>query len=377
MNATSQVQVPFYSLKSVQEKINNGLLLKIKDVIDRTDYILGKEVIEFENSYAQYSETSFTIGVGNGLDALKICLRSLEIGKGDEVIVPANTYIATILAVMDVGAIPVLIEPDATTYNITAAGIAKAITNKTKAIIPVHLYGQPCQMDEIAKLARQHSLYIIEDNAQAQGARFNNQLTGSFGQINATSFYPSKNLGAMGDAGAITTNDDELADKARVLRNVGSSAKYHHQLAGYNSRLDTLQAVVLGSKLPYLNEWNTERQKIAARYFNNLKSTAGIILPGLIEGAEHVYHLFVIRHTQRDKLQQYLLQEGIQTLIHYPIPPHAQPALAHLGYKKDEFPVTTVLSQACLSLPLFVGITDAQIDFVSEKIISFDKGSSK
>lgn len=340
-------------------------------VIDRTDFILGKEVSDFENEYALYSETKFCVGVANGLDALKICLRCLDIGKGDEVIVPANTYIATILAVLEVGATPIFIEPDNNTYNIIAANIAPAITAKTKAVIPVHLYGQPCDMAGIATLCKQHALYIIEDNAQAQGGRFNNQLTGSFGQINATSFYPSKNLGAMGDAGGITTNDAALADKARVLRNVGSSVKYQHKLTGYNSRLDTLQAVVLSSKLPYLNEWNNERKQIAARYLHNLKDCATIVLPGLIAGAEHVYHLFVIRHQQRDKLQQYLLQHGIQTLIHYPIPPHLQPALAELNYKAGDFPFTEALAQTCLSLPLFVGMTEEQIDFVSEKIISF------
>lgn len=365
------VQVPFFSLQSVQDKINALLFDRMKCVIDKKDFILGKEVSDFENEYAKFSAADFCVGVANGLDALKICLRCLEIAEGDEVIVPANTYIATILAVLEVGAIPVLIEPDVNTYNITSYGIAQAVTGITKAIIPVHLYGQPCDMTGIEKLAKQHGLHIIEDNAQAQGARFNGQLTGSFGQINATSFYPSKNLGAMGDAGAITTNNSKLADKARVLRNVGSIVKYHHLLRGYNSRLDTLQAVVLSCKLPYLNEWNNERKQIAQRYFNNLKSHAAVHLPGLITGAQHVYHLFVIRHQRRDRLQQHLLQHGIQTLIHYPIPPHLQPALAYLGYKKGDFPVTEDLAKTCLSLPLFIGMTDDQVDYVSEKIISF------
>lgn len=369
------MQVPFYSLQSVQAKINTDLLHRLSSVIDRKDFILGKEVSDFENEFAQYCQTQYCIGVANGLDALKICLRSLAIGKGDEVIVPANTYIATVLAVLEVGAIPVLVEPDKHTYNISAENIAPAINAKTKAIIPVHLFGQPCNMDAIGKLAKQHTLYIIEDNAQAQGAGFNKQPAGSFGQINATSFYPSKNLGAMGDAGGITTNDNELAGKARMLRNVGSSVKYHHQLEGYNSRLDTLQAAVLSCKLPYLNEWNTDRKRIAARYLNNLKDEKNIVLPGLIEGAEHVYHLFVIRHKQRDELQQYLSGQHIQTLIHYPIPNHLQLALAHLGYKKGDLPITEELADTSLSLPLFIDITDAQIDYVSDKIISFNKQS--
>jgi len=370
------VQVPFYSLQSVQDKINTSLFERLRSVIDKKDFILGKEVTDFENEFARYCQTQYCVGVANGLDALKICLRCLEIGNGDEVIVPANTYIATVLAVLEAGATPVLVEPDKHTYNISAENIALKITTSTKAIIPVHLFGQPCNMHAIVKSAQQHGVYIIEDNAQAQGARFNKQVTGSFGQINATSFYPSKNLGAMGDAGGITTNDSELADKARMLRNVGSSVKYHHQLEGYNSRLDTLQAAVLISKLPYLNEWNNERKHIATRYCNNLKDEKSLVLPGLIQGAEHVYHLFVIRHKQRDRLQQYLTDHGIQTLIHYPVPNHLQPALAHLGYKKGDLPITEELANTSLSLPLFNGITDAQIDYVSEKIISFSQEST-
>ena len=369
------MQVPFYSLQSVQDKISARLTSGMTAVINQNAFILGKEVADFENEYALFSETKFCVGVGNGLDALKICLRCLNIGTGDEVIVPANTYIASILAVLNVGAKPVLVEPDPNHYNITATGIAAAITNKTKAIMPVHLYGQPCNMSDIMELAQKHSLYVIEDNAQAQGARFYNQLTGSFGQINATSFYPSKNLGAMGDAGGITTNSAELAEKARMLRNVGSSAKYHHQLAGYNSRLDTLQAVVLSCKLPYLHEWNNDRKNIAARYFKNLNNCTQVTLPGLIPGAEHVYHLFVICHQQRNRLQQHLLQQGIQTLIHYPVAPHLQPALQQLGYKEGDFPIAETFSKTCLSLPLFVGMTDTQVDYVSEQIISFDKDS--
>jgi dTDP-4-amino-4,6-dideoxygalactose transaminase len=371
------VQIPFFSLQAVQDRVRETLIPRINNVIDGKEFILGSAVRDFENEYALYSNTQFCVGVANGLDALKICLRCLEIGKSDEVIVPANTYIATILAVLEVGAIPVLVEPDKAVYNINAKGIEPFITSKTKAIMPVHLYGQACDMDGIEKLAQRHKLYVIEDNAQAQGAGFNGRLTGSIGQINATSFYPSKNLGAMGDAGGITTNDNQLAERARLLRNVGSVQKYHHQLTGYNSRLDTLQAAILSCKLPYLNEWNAERKQIAARYAHNLKDCERVILPVLADDAEHVYHLYVIRHAQRDKLQQYLLQQGIQTLIHYPVPPHLQPALANLGYKQGAFPVTEEISRTCLSLPLFIGITNEQIDFVSEKIMSFEKDFSR
>ena len=367
------MQIPFFSLQAVQDKIGPALFQKVQTVIHNKEFILNNDVIVFENEYAAFSNTTYCIGTGNGLDALKICLKCLDIGEGDEVIVPAHTYIATILAVIEVGAKPVLVEPDKDTYNISPASIAAAITANTKAIIPVHLYGQACDMDPIEVLAKKHHLFIVEDNAQAQGGNYKGRATGSMGNINATSFYPTKNLGAMGDAGAIATNSKKLDEKARRLRNVGSVTKYHHDILGYNSRLDTLQAAILSCKLPYLNEWNTERKRIAQRYINNLKNCNPVILPGLIAGADHVYHLFAIRHSKRNALQQYLSQQGIQTLIHYPIPAHLQTALASLGYKQGDFPVTEELSDTCLSLPLFIGMTDAQVDFVSEKIISFDK----
>ena len=367
------MQIPFFSLQAVQDKIGDALFQKVQKVINNKEFILNHDVVAFENEYAAFSNTAYCVGTGNGLDALKICLKCLDIGEGDEVIVPAHTYIATILAVIEVGAKPVLVEPNKDSYNMSPAAVASAITAKTKAIIPVHLYGQACDMDAIEVLAKKHNLFMVEDNAQAHGGNYKGRATGSMGEINATSFYPTKNLGAMGDAGAITTNNKELAEKARRLRNVGSVAKYHHEILGYNSRLDTLQAAILSCKLPYLDEWNAERKRIAQRYINNLKNCNTVVLPGLIAGADHVYHLFVIRHPKRNALQQYLLQQGIQTLIHYPIPVHLQPALESLGYKQGDFTVTEELSDTCLSLPLFIGMTDAQVDFVSEKIISFNK----
>jgi dTDP-4-amino-4,6-dideoxygalactose transaminase len=367
------MQVPFVSLKSTHDKLSKVLLEKYSALVDKGDFILGEEVGAFEREYARFSQTKYCIGVSNGLDALKISLRALGIGSGDEVIVPAHTYIASIFAVLEVGATPILIDPDRETYNITAATISPAITERTRAIMPVHLYGQPCDMDDIQKLASTHSLKTIEDNAQAQGASYKGKKTGSFGHVNATSFYPSKNLGAMGDAGAVTTDDKSLYQIAQALRNVGSKAKYHHELIGYNARLDTLQAGVLNIKLPYLMEWNDQRREVAGRYLKNLKDCASIVLPKTIADAEHVYHLFVIRHREREKLQQYLHQQGIQTLIHYPVATHLQSALRHLGYKTGDLPVTEEIAETCLSLPIFPGLSDEQIDFVSEKIIAFDK----
>lgn len=364
------MQIPFVSLSPLHERLRSDIHQRLDRLIDQSDFILGAEVAAFESDYATYSGTTYCLGISNGLDALKIALRALGIGPGDEVIVPANTYIASLFAIIDTGATPVLAEPDEQTYNITASSIEPVLTSRTKAIMLVHLYGQPCDMTPIIELAKAHGLYMVEDNAQAQGAIYEEKKTGSFGHINGTSFYPSKNLGAMGDAGAITTDDAALYHQAALLRNMGSDKKYHHDLAGYNARLDTIQAAVLRCKLPYLDAWNAERQRIAARYLHNLKD-AGVTLPVTIAEASHVYHLFVIRHEQRDALQSYLSTQDIQTLIHYPIPPHQQPALERFGWLTGQFPITEQISRTCLSLPLFVGMTDQQVDFVSEKIIAF------
>lgn len=366
------MQVPFVSLSPLHERLRSDIHQRLDSLIDQSDFILGSEVGSFESDYAAYSGTTFSLGISNGLDALKIALRALGIGPGDEVIVPANTYIASLFAIIDTGAIPVLAEPDEQTYNITAASVTALTTSRTKAIMPVHLYGQPCDMDPIMALARERALYVVEDNAQGQGATYKGKKTGSFGHINGTSFYPSKNLGAMGDAGAITTDDEGLYRQAALLRNMGSDRKYHHELAGYNARLDTMQAAVLRCKLPHLDTWNEERRRIAARYLLNLKD-AGVTLPATIAKASHVYHLFVIRHERRDALQSYLSAEGIQTLIHYPVAPHLQPALERFGWLAGQFPITEQISRTCLSLPLFVGMTDQQVDFVSEKILAFTK----
>jgi dTDP-4-amino-4,6-dideoxygalactose transaminase len=334
---------------------------------------MGKAVDHFEKEYAIFNHVEHCISVSNGLDALHMALKALDIGTGDEVIVPSNTYIATLLAVSYVGATPVLVEPDINTYNIDPSNIEKAITHKTKAIMPVHLYGQACQMDAIMSIAKKHALYVIEDNAQAHGASFQGKLTGSFGEVNGTSFYPGKNLGALGDGGAVTTNDASLAQKIKLLRNYGSEIKYHNEVIGYNKRLDEMQAAFLSVKLNYLPEWTRQRQQIAQWYTEALKQCGDIILPVTHQDATHVYHLYVIRTQQRDALQTHLTEQGIGTMIHYPIPPHLQPAYASLGYTKGSFPVAEEIADTCLSLPLWPGMTAEEVGIVANNIHAFFK----
>ncbi len=337
-------------------------------------FVLGKEVEQFENDYAAFNQVKHTVGLSNGLDALHLALKACSIGVGDEVIVPSNTYIATVLAVSYVGATPVLVEPNKETYNIDPNRIEAAITSKTKAIIPVHLYGQACEMTAIMALAKKYQLIVIEDNAQSQGASFDGKLTGSWGDLNATSFYPGKNLGALGDAGAVTTNSDDLAQKVRVLRNYGSKKKYYNEFIGHNMRMDELQAALLSVKLLKLNEWTSQRQQIAAWYHDALKDLEGIILPSVSVGATHVFHLYVIRTNKRDELQKYLNDKGIGTLIHYPIPPHLQEAYKDLGHKKGDFPIAEEIANKALSLPLWPGITHEEIVLVSNTISAFING---
>jgi dTDP-4-amino-4,6-dideoxygalactose transaminase len=308
------------------------------------------------------------VGISNGLDALHIALMALGIGKGDEVIVPSNTYIATALAVSYVGATPIFVEPNIETYNIDPALIEKAISPKTKAIMPVHLYGQACEMEAIKAIADKHKLYIIEDNAQSQGASYKGKITGSFGDINGTSFYPGKNLGALGDAGAITTNNIELAQKAMVLRNYGSQKKYYNEVIGHNMRLDECQAAFLSVKLKQLNNWTIQRQEIANWYNGALIGIEQIILPKIAQGATHVYHLYLIRTEKRNELQNYLTENGIGTLIHYPIPPHLQEAYSSLGFKKGDFPIAEKIAETCLSLPMWPGMTKDMVDQIASSI---------
>jgi dTDP-4-amino-4,6-dideoxygalactose transaminase len=365
------MKVPFLSFDGMHQPIKKELIRAFEDVLNSNWFVLGQNTETFESSYAAYNEVGHCVGVSNGLDAIHIALRALNIGEGDEVIVPSNTYIATLLAVSYVGALPVLVEPDLQTYNINPANIEAAITPRTKAIIPVHLYGQVCQMDLIMEIASKHNLYVVEDNAQAHGALLNGKMTGSFGHINATSFYPGKNLGALGDAGAVTTNDEALFAKAKVLRNYGSDKKYHNEVIGYNMRLDELQAALLSVKLPMLPKWITERRAIADEYYEALKNIEGLILPERSTTDGHVYHLFVIRTVRRDALQQWLTENGIGTLIHYPIPAHLQEAYKHLNLKKGDFPIAEEIAETCLSLPLWPGMSSESVMYVSSMIKSF------
>lgn len=364
------MKIPFLSFESANKKIKNEILSTFEEFFDSSWYVLGEKTKQFEQEYANFNQVKHCVGISNGLDALHIALKSLDIGEGDEVIVPSNTYIASALAVSYVGATPVFVEPDIQTYNIDPTKIEAAITSKTKAIMPVHLYGQACEMEAIMTIAKKHHLFVVEDNAQSQGATYNGKLTGSFGDINGTSFYPGKNLGALGDAGAITTNTAELAKKAMVLRNYGSEKKYYNEVIGYNKRLDECQAAFLSIKLKYLNEWTKQRQEIATWYNEALSEIEGLILPKLADNASHVYHLYVVRTKHRDKLQKHLTDNAVGTLIHYPIPPHLQKAYSYLGFKKGDFPIAEEIADTCLSLPMWPGMTRQIVDDITQKLAS-------
>ena len=363
--------IPFLSFDYQDKLYRTQLIAAMTKVLGSKWYIMGKELEAFEQEYAALHEVKHAIGVANGLDALIIALKVLGIKEGDEVIVPSNTYIATWLAVSQLGAIPVPVEPNMQTYNIDPDLIESHITAKTKAILPVHLYGQPCDMIGIMEISNKHGLYVVEDNAQAHLAKWNGKLTGTFGNINATSFYPGKNLGAIGDGGGLTTQDDALAIEAKVFRNYGSEKKYYNKIKGLNSRLDELQAAILRIKLPHLNSLTDSRKAIAQRYAELLTDCPAIILPFVNTKADHVYHLYVIQCERRDKLQQYLSANGVGTMIHYPVPPHLQEAYQSLGYKQGDFPMAEQLAKTCLSLPLFPGMTDEQVTTVADHVKRF------
>lgn len=350
------MKISFLNFAQSHEIIKLEMEAAFQRVYKSNWFILGQELDRFEKDYALLNQTKFAIGVSNGLDALVLAMRSLNIGPGDEVIVPSNTYIATALAVSHVGATPIFVEPRIETYNINPELIINSITKKTKAIIPVHLYGQACEMDSIMTIAKENNLFVIEDNAQAHMSSYSGKLTGSFGDINGTSFYPGKNLGALGDAGAITTNNEVLALRVKSLRNYGSSVKYYNEEIGYNNRLDELQAAFLRVKLNYLEEWTKKRKEIAKWYDELLCEIKDLILPFTHEKADHVYHLYVVRTNKREKLQRQLADMGIQTMIHYPVPPHLQLAYKHLGFKERDFPVAEEIAKTCLSLPIWPGM---------------------
>uniref|UniRef100_UPI004047FC1B DegT/DnrJ/EryC1/StrS family aminotransferase n=1 Tax=Algoriphagus sp. TaxID=1872435 RepID=UPI004047FC1B len=351
--------------------IRSEIMRSFLDVYDANWFVMGKKLEAFEKEYSAFNNTKYSIGVSNGLDALHLALKSLNVTKGDEVIVPSNTYIATVLAISYVGATPIFVEPDAHTYNINPANIEAAITSKTKVIMPVHLYGQACDMDVIMTIAKKYNLFVVEDNAQAHGASFNGKITGSFGIVNGTSFYPGKNLGALGDAGAVTTNDDKIAKKIVMLRNYGSEKKYFNEEIGFNMRLDEVQASFLSVKLKYLNEWTNQRKEIAKHYNESLKNIEDLILPSVHSNSTHVYHLYVIKSKSRDSLQKYLSEKGIGALIHYPIPPHLQNAYSNLGYKKNDFPIAEDLANTMLSLPIWPGMTKNEVSYVCENISNY------
>jgi dTDP-4-amino-4,6-dideoxygalactose transaminase len=346
------MNVPFLELKPGYEELRSEFDAAYHRVMDSGWYLLGNELELFESEFAAYCGTKYCLGVGNGLDALHLILKAYGISGGDEVIVPSNTYIATWLAISYVGATAVPVEPNPETFNIEAEGIEAAITSRTKAVMPVHLYGQPSNMEAIMRIAWKYGLKVIEDNAQAHGATCHGRRTGSLGDAAATSFYPGKNLGAFSDAGAVTTSDEELADRVRALRNYGSRKKYYNEFQGLNSRMDELQAAFLRVKLRKLDEWNGRRCSLAASYLGELDGISELKLPSVPEGLQPVWHIFAIRHPRRDELQASLAKVGVGTLIHYPIPPHLSGAYANSGWKSGDFPVAEEIAQTELSLPM-------------------------
>lgn len=364
------MNVPFVSFKPLEKELDSQLRAAFERVYENSWYIDGNEDKAFETAFAAYCNTDYCVGVGNGLDALMLVLRALEVGTGDEVIVPSNTYIATALAVTYVGATPVFVEPDIRTYNIDPARIEEKITPRTKAIMPVHLYGQPCEMDPIMEIAKKHNLYVIEDCAQAHGATYKGRIIGSFGDAAGFSFYPGKNLGALGDAGATVTSSKELADKVRAMGNYGSDYKYHHIYKGVNSRLDELQAAFLSAKLPLMDKVNENRRATAQRYLDGI-TNPDIILPYVHPDTVPVWHLFAVRTQRRDELAQYLADKGIGTNKHYPIAMHLQDCYADLGIAQGELPIAEEISATELSLPMYYGMTAEEIDYVIEAINQF------
>ncbi len=364
------MSVPFLDLKAAYRELRVRIDSAVHDVLDGGRYILGEELARFEQAYANYVGADHCIGVGSGLDALQLSLRAMHVGSGDEVIVPSNTYIATWLAVTLVGGRPVPVEPDRRTYNLDPERLEAAITPRTRCVIPVHLYGQCADMGAILEVCRARGLPVIEDAAQAHGARYRGTPVGGIGDATAWSFYPTKNLGAMGDGGAITTNDDDLADSVRLLRNYGSRRKYENEIAGVNSRLDDLQAAILRIKLDHLDEWNSRRRRVAVHYLEGLRGT-DLALPVVAPWACPVWHLFVVRTPKRDALQAHLRQAGVETLIHYPIPPHQQGAYGSLGLPSGSSPISEAMHREVLSLPMGPHLTDEEVEQVIEAVQAF------
>lgn len=364
------MNIPFLSFE-FHDEIRSELQNASCRVIESGWFINGKEVTAFENEWSRFLGCTHSVGVSNGLDALVLSLKALEIGSGDEVIVPSNTYVATALAVTHVGAKPIFVEPNIETYNLDPERIEAAISKKTKAIMPVHLYGQAAEMNAIMDIAKRHDLFVVEDNAQAQGSKHQGQKTGTFGHCNGTSFYPGKNLGALGDAGAVTTNDEELGKKVRVLGNYGSRKKYYNEVIGHNNRLDEMQAAFLRVKLKHLSDWTEQRRDIAAAYLRGLQGVGDLVLPITHPDSTHVFHLFVIRTKRRDELAAYLKERGIGTLIHYPVPPHLQECYKDLSYERGDFPIAEEIADTALSLPIWPGMKREEVSAVCGAIADF------
>ncbi|MFQ3581504.1 MAG: DegT/DnrJ/EryC1/StrS family aminotransferase [Chloracidobacterium sp.] len=364
------MQIPFVDLQAQYQALKTELDAAVLRVMGQCNFILGKEVADFEQAFAEYVGAPYAVGVASGLDALKLVLEALGIGSGDEVIVPAHTFIASALAVSAVGARPVLVDVDEASFNLDPALIEAAITPRTKAIMPVHLYGQPADLSPLLDIAQRHGLRVVEDASQAHGARYQGRRVGGFGDAGCFSFYPGKNLGAYGDAGGLVTNDAGLAERVRYLRNYGQEVKYKHVVKGYNLRLDTMQAAILSVKLRHLDDWNARRAAHAAAYTHALEGVGDLRLPRVVTG-DHVFHLYVIRTKHRDALQAHLTERGVATVIHYPVPIHLQAAYADLGYRRGSFPVTERLADEILSLPIYAELTAEQQAHVINAVKSF------
>lgn len=363
--------VPFLDLKAQYRTIRDEVDTAIAQVIENTSFILGEAVERFETAFATYCGVQYSVGVDSGTSAVELALRAYDIGPGDEVITVANTFIATVLAISATGATPILVDIDPNTYNIDPHAVEAAITSRTRAIVPVHLYGQPADMDMLLRLAERHHLVLIEDACQAHGAVYKGKRAGSLGHAAAFSFYPGKNLGAYGDGGAVVTNDARTADRLRMLRNYGQRQKYHHESVGYNRRLDSIQAAVLDVKLKYLDGWNQARREHAAR-LSQLLLEADVVTPQEATGAESVWHLYVVRTPDRSGLQQHLNSRQISTGIHYPVPVHLQPAYSSLGYRRGDFVVTERYADHILSLPMYAELSHEQLMRVAETIAEFE-----
>lgn len=364
------MNIPYLNFEPMHSEINEELKEAFNNVLNSQWFIMGKALEKFENEFAQFCGVKYCIGVGNGLDAIQLILKGYGIGKGDEVIIPSNTYIATALAVSYVGATPVFVEPDIKTLNINAKLIEEKITSNTKAIIAVHLYGRAAEMEYINEIAKRYDLKVVEDAAQGHGAYYNGKKVGNLGHAAAFSFYPGKNLGALGDGGAIVTNDEQLANRIKALRNYGSFKKYYNEFKGVNSRLDELQAAFLSVKLKNLDKWTTERIRIATRYLTEINNEK-VTLPVLSDKGAHVYHIFPVLCDERDRLMSYLNESCIGALIHYPLPMHLQEAYKDLGFNKGDFPLAEKICEMELSIPLYPGMSEEEIDYVIDIINNF------